>query len=1317
MKQFCFDCHSGDVIEAELDLSKFNSLADIQLEIKPWIRISEMLDSRQMPPKESDQPTDQQRTLLQKWTKSLLEYEARKYAGDPGPVVLRRLNNSEYNYTIQDLTGIGSLDPTQEFPVDGAAGEGFINTGDALSISPNLIRKYLDAGKSVAEHAVFTPTGIRWSENTTRRNVVDEMMEQIRNFYRRANRTTKDIALDLQGNLDVRRYLDAIANDREALLKKTQTIEETSAKYEINPVYLAKLWALHQNPDGQQHLLKYISQRLRLLKPEDAQQFSVELNAWRAMLWKFNLVGHIGRPAAPSQWQAPINPLLPVIELEKQFPENLNQDVTIYLGASSAGDGNENDYVLWKNARLEKEGEPPIYLANIEGVFQRYAEIQRNLLADTSKYLTAVDEASKLPAPIDIKALAEKHDLNIPSLEKWLELMNVKATTEVEVQGLILSQVKNVAGYAAVNGWGSDLPNLTANHSDDLLKIPGDIPPHGITVHPTPDMYIAVLWKAPEDVRVSLTSLVADAHSNCGNGTEFWLQHRAGEKIQELWHGTAGLTETKQFPAKEISIRKGEVIGLYIGPRNGEHACDLTRIDLTLKELGGKQREWDLAKDCADDILSANPHGDRLGNPNIWHITKGLVKELNKTTVKISSLPIGTILETWATESNSEKRKLLAGEIQKIAVSPIPQDAQSSAGRIYQALTALADSVAPGDLQDEVETDKRFGVHPVSGDVSKLDLISKAPSVVAIKVPADFARGRTLKVSGLADPNHGRDTTVQLHLNGDDSVHERLLVTMPILSPSGNARHDRMVSVLNDFRELFPSALAYVRLVPVDEVVPLVLWYREDEYMSKLMLTATETAALDALWDEFLFVAREPLKYEVSYEQLYQFATQDRPDIAEDLKPIEAHVKANSETFRKRLVETEAVHLNAVTEFAHNAWRRDLTPDDRAEIHQLYSSLREVGLNHEPACRLTLARILTSPNFLFKQENAQQGMEATAINSNEVASRLSYFLWSSQPDKILRESARQDHLVTAEHVREQAHRMLYDPRTSRMAAEFAAQWLHVRNFGSNNDKNEELFPEFAELREHMYQETLLFFADLLRNNGSVLNILDADYTFLNETLAKHYGIEGVTGSEWRRVDNVKQAGRGGILGMSTTLATNSGASRTSPILRGNWVYETLLGERLPKPPADVPQLPELVPEGKTARELIELHSSVAGCAKCHALIDPYGFALEQYDVLGRLRPNKIDTGTILVDQTKIDGIDGLRDYLINSRQDDFLHQFCKKLLGYSLGREVQLSDKPLIDTMIKQLKENDYRIKSAITQIVISKQFRYIRGRDFTAQQ
>lgn len=180
--------------------------------------------------------------------------------------------------------------------------------------------------------------------------------------------------------------------------------------------------------------------------------------------------------------------------------------------------------------------------------------------------------------------------------------------------------------------------------------------------------------------------------------------------------------------------------------------------------------------------------------------------------------------------------------------------------------------------------------------------------------------------------------------------------------------------------------------------------------------------------------------------------------------------------------------------------------------------------------------------------------------------------------------------------------------------------------------------------------------------------------------------------------------------MASFLASQSGASRTSPILRGNWIYETLLGERLPRPPANVPQLPDSVPQGKTARQLIEQHSSVEACAKCHVKIDPFGFALEQYDAIGRLRPSKVDTLTQLEDGTQIDGIDGLREYLLKSRKTDFVRHFCRKLLGFALGREVQLSDEPFIEELVKKLSENDYRFQVAVMAIVKSEQFRKIRG-------
>ena len=216
---------------------------------------------------------------------------------------------------------------------------------------------------------------------------------------------------------------------------------------------------------------------------------------------------------------------------------------------------------------------------------------------------------------------------------------------------------------------------------------------------------------------------------------------------------------------------------------------------------------------------------------------------------------------------------------------------------------------------------------------------------------------------------------------------------------------------------------------------------------------------------------------------------------------------------------------------------------------------------------------------------------------------------------------------------------------------------------------------------------------------------------MNEKLANHYGIDGVIGSQWRRVDGIRSRGRGGVLAMASVLASQSGASRTSPILRGNWIYETLLGQRLPKPPADVPQLPDEVPSELTARELIEMHSSQPACAKCHARIDPYSFALEQYDALGRIRLDRVNTKTTLLDGREIDGIDGLRSYLTEQRRADVVRQFCRKLLGYALGREVALSDEVLLAEMQQRLAAGNYRARIAVEAIVMSPQFLTIRGK------
>src|SRR5262249_45736665 len=468
---------------------------------------------------------------------------------------------------------------------------------------------------------------------------------------------------------------------------------------------------------------------------------------------------------------------------------------------------------------------------------------------------------------------------------------------------------------------------------------------------------------------------------------------------------------------------------------------------------------------------------------------------------------------------------------------------------------------------------------------------------------------------------------------------------------------------------------------PIDEVVTLTLFYREDHHLARLMLDDAQKARIDRLWDELHYISQDALTLVDALAQLIEYATQDAdPKVFEPLrKPFADRAAA----FRQSLVDSEPAHLAAALEFAHLAYRRPLTPAETAELRALYGRLREEELPHEEALRLPLARIRVAPAFLYRVEKPGPGAKAGPVTDWELASRLSYFLWSSQPDEELRQVAASGKLHETETLLAQARRMIRDPRTRRLATEFACQWLHIHDFDHLDEKSERHFPTFVGLREAMYEESIQFFTHLLQENGSVLDILDADYTYVNDDLAKHYGFAAIvpagqavpdkpTGSDWRRIDGVKKLGRGGIRGQATTLAKQSGASRTSPILRGNWISEVLLGERLPRPPKDVPRLPEdeTATEGLTVRQLVEKHSSDPKCTVCHQRIDAFGFALEGFDAIGRRREKDladrpIETRAKMMDGAEFDGLDGLRKYLLTVRREAFLRQFCRKLLGYS----------------------------------------------------
>jgi hypothetical protein len=524
-----------------------------------------------------------------------------------------------------------------------------------------------------------------------------------------------------------------------------------------------------------------------------------------------------------------------------------------------------------------------------------------------------------------------------------------------------------------------------------------------------------------------------------------------------------------------------------------------------------------------------------------------------------------------------------------------------------------------------------------------------------------------------------------------------------------------------DFRRVFPLFLCFPPIVPTDEVVSLKMFHREDEPLIRLFLDAEQQRRLDRLWAEHRFISRQSVAENNYLPQFIGFVTQDQP------KEMVAFFESQKPAFQKRaddfLKEEEAAipkQLDALLEFTGRAFRSPLQEKEKTDLLTLYKTIRGKGAGHEEAFRGVLTRVLMSPAFLFRIEQAPAGEKPDTVNDWELATRLSYFLWSSTPDDELRKLAAAGRLRGPEVLAAQVRRMLKDDRLRALAIEFGTQWIHVRGFDEFKEKNEKLFPTFdANLRKAIYEESILFFQDLFQNDRSVTQILDADYTFLNETLAKHYGIPGVTGSQWRRVEGVRKHGRGGILGLASVQARQAGASRTSPVLRGNWVVETLLGEKLPRPPANVPQLPDEEGDGGlTMRQQVVKHTKAPQCATCHVRIDPFGFSLEKYDAIGRLREKDlggaaVDTKVKLRDGTEFEGIDGLRTYLLAKKKDVIVRLFCRRLLGYALGRSVTLSDQALIDEMIAELDRNDGRLSAAVRAIVRSRQFRMIRGSDY----
>lgn len=535
-------------------------------------------------------------------------------------------------------------------------------------------------------------------------------------------------------------------------------------------------------------------------------------------------------------------------------------------------------------------------------------------------------------------------------------------------------------------------------------------------------------------------------------------------------------------------------------------------------------------------------------------------------------------------------------------------------------------------------------------------------------------------------------------------------------------------------------------------------YFRDDLPLRQLILNDAQTRELERLWQEFDFIADHTIR---TYTQYYfnqsgeilgngresgserpadkpitdpavifglrdQYLAKAKADAANSpLAPeaIEAHyqrVNAEIRAVEKMRAAAEPLHLEALAQFAARAYRRPLTAPERTDLLAYYRQIREKsGLTHEEAVRDSLVSILMSPDFCYRIDLRSAGGAAVALPDYALASRLSYFLWSSAPDQELLKQAAAGQLRQPAALQAQVTRMLKDDRARRFATEFAGLWLDFRRFEEHNAVDRQRFPAFTnELRQAMFEEPIRFIDDVIRHDRPVVDLLYGKHTFVNPVLAKHYGMPAVEGKDWVRVDDATPYGRGGLLPMAVFLTQNAPGLRTSPVKRGYWVVRRMLGEVIPPPPATVPELPE--DEAKIElplREMLAKHRENAQCAACHARFDAFGLAFEGYGPVGEKRSKDLGGRPVQVeaqfpDGSTREGLAGLQAYIREKREQDFQDNLCRKLLAYALGRSLMISDEITVEQMRTRLAASGNRFAPLVAAIVTSPQFTKKRGSD-----
>ena len=407
--------------------------------------------------------------------------------------------------------------------------------------------------------------------------------------------------------------------------------------------------------------------------------------------------------------------------------------------------------------------------------------------------------------------------------------------------------------------------------------------------------------------------------------------------------------------------------------------------------------------------------------------------------------------------------------------------------------------------------------------------------------------------------------------------------------------------------------------------------------------------------------------------------------------------------------ESEAAR-RVLGRFLGLAFRREVGEEEVERYQVLFRGARASGDDYVTAMRLPVRAALVSPAFLFRTEEVETGGGAYRVSGRELANRLSYFLWLSLPDERLAELGARGSLADPEVLEAEVVRMLKDPRSQRMSRVFGMQWLRIGGLGQKIRPDRALFPHADDaLLEAMKEESVLFIDSVFREDRPLRTLLDADYTFANERLAAHYGMSGVAGDEMRRVRiDGDGMGRGGVLTQASVLTVTSSPRRSSPVFRGKWILDVVLGQSPPPPPPNIPALGAAAERDVVSlREALGAHRADAACASCHDRIDPLGFALEAFDATGRLREGRVDNAGVLPDGSAFEGHDGLKELLRTKREGEFVRHFASRLLVFALGRELRFTDERALVTMLGRVREAGGSSRALVREIVLSYPFQY----------